>query len=963
MKKRLFIVVLSILCASCCLAQTTLIGQIVDATTSQPVSLDFGYSVSLMNRDTVDVSYGASFLYERLNEASKRETVVKVKAARNDDYMLWISVKGYEPLFYHFTVSKENKGKTIDLGKLLLHRNPKEKVYELGEAVVRAPKLKFYFDKDTLVYNANAYMKQEGGKLSTILQQMAGVEIKPDGQIFARGKQVDVLLLNGKDFFNKDRVTLLANLPAYTVKQVKVYEKKTDLAEGFEREKYRRGQIMDIILKPDYSTATFGNADVGYGTDHRYYTKLFGMSYSKYHRISGYAFSNNINRNEQLRLDGTAQNIDDGLGEKKHHKAGLNYNYDDPKKRFSMSGGVDLLWSNTYRTVFSTSQRFLSQGENYAYNDSRYQPKTFHLQTNHEFNPFANTSYSFVVKPVFSYKYSHEWADAFSAMTQQDVQAMDMNWLDSLKLQRYSQLFSQYGIHRSVYRAKTIGEVTTAGVTLSKHNLLRSERSSWSMEGSWNWYKHDNNNYTQRQIDYLQQNAQNSWQNQYTQDKAERNQVVLSSAYALSISKFGALNLDYKFEHVGYDANHSLFALDALSGWQSADNPALGALPSYHEMLAAIDAQNSYSYFEKQNAHTVSLGYTYQRQRAGVPFPVKLSIAIPLTLESKSLDFAQAGRAERVQRNYQNPGIKVQGTLFTKRKDYIMFSYGYSESAPTMYNLVNIVNTSNPLVQMRGNTALEKQKTHRLIGQYFLRRGLDYHSFTTMNSFLQGKIAMASLYDQQSGQTTFTPQNIDGNYSLGVNVRNNVFLNKMGTSSIGNSLSLDFEQNVDYHSFMGEGISRRSRVLNRIIKEEFSYSQSLWKQQLRLSLSAYCNYLHATSNRADYQRANTFDYGLKFVVNAFLPWSMQLSSDLTSVSRRGYHYAPMNDDQYLWNLRLTKAFGERVQLQVEVNDILGQRKNIFYLQNAQGRVEELYNNLRRYAMLHIVWNIGKKTGR
>jgi len=43
---------------------------------------------------------------------------------------------------------------------------------------------------------------------------------------------VDKLLLNGKDFFNGDKMVLLQNLPAYTVKNVQVYQqdKKDQLA-------------------------------------------------------------------------------------------------------------------------------------------------------------------------------------------------------------------------------------------------------------------------------------------------------------------------------------------------------------------------------------------------------------------------------------------------------------------------------------------------------------------------------------------------------------------------------------------------------------------------------------------------------------------------------------------------------------------------------------------------------------
>ena len=57
---------------------------------------------------------------------------------------------------------------------------------------------------------------------------MPGLTINNDGEILSNGRKVETLLLNGKDFFNNDRKTLLENLPAFMVKHVKVYEKEKD---------------------------------------------------------------------------------------------------------------------------------------------------------------------------------------------------------------------------------------------------------------------------------------------------------------------------------------------------------------------------------------------------------------------------------------------------------------------------------------------------------------------------------------------------------------------------------------------------------------------------------------------------------------------------------------------------------------------------------------------------------------
>ena len=60
--------------------------------------------------------------------------------------------------------------------------------------------------------------------LDALIKQLPDVELKKGGEIFVRGRRVDELLLNGRDFFDNDREIILENLPSYMVQHVKVYE-------------------------------------------------------------------------------------------------------------------------------------------------------------------------------------------------------------------------------------------------------------------------------------------------------------------------------------------------------------------------------------------------------------------------------------------------------------------------------------------------------------------------------------------------------------------------------------------------------------------------------------------------------------------------------------------------------------------------------------------------------------------
>ena len=85
-----------------------------------------------------------------------------------------------------------------------------------------------------------------------------------------------------------------------------------------------------------------------------------------------------------------------------------------------------------------------------------------------------------------------------------------------------------------------------------------------------------------------------------------------------------------------------------------------------------------------------------------------------------------------------------------------------------------------------------------------------------------------------------------------------------------------------------------------------------------------------------------------------------MNTELRSVSRRGYAYDEMNDDEVIWNMGVTKSFKNNITLSLNVVDLLNQHKNVYRVVNAQGRMESVSNVLRSYAMLHFVWQFSKK---
>ncbi len=81
--------------------------------------------------------------------------------------------------------------------------------------------------------------------LDALIKQLPGVELKEGGEIFVNGKKVDFLTLNGKKLFKGNNQVMLENLPYYTVKDIKVFNKKRTLAEQISKGE-GRDYVMDL---------------------------------------------------------------------------------------------------------------------------------------------------------------------------------------------------------------------------------------------------------------------------------------------------------------------------------------------------------------------------------------------------------------------------------------------------------------------------------------------------------------------------------------------------------------------------------------------------------------------------------------------------------------------------------------------------------------------------------------------
>ena len=185
-----------------------------------------------------------------------------IQAPSNGTYRLKISLVGYQKMEREVTLRND---RNQDLGELRMSPD----VVALKEAVVTGRAAQVVVRKDTLVYNPEAFRTPEGSAIEELIKRMPGAEVDEDGNITINGKQVQKILLDGKEFMLGDIETALKNLPISIIQNVKFYDQQSDQSRITGIEDGNKETVLDFTIKKGMNRGYMTNLDLGGGTQHR----------------------------------------------------------------------------------------------------------------------------------------------------------------------------------------------------------------------------------------------------------------------------------------------------------------------------------------------------------------------------------------------------------------------------------------------------------------------------------------------------------------------------------------------------------------------------------------------------------------------------------------------------------------------------------------------------------------------
>ena len=274
--KKLLLYILLFFCCLHTFAQTIeIVGEIEDDFLKVPLS---GVKVSILNPDSTVVVDSAKIVDFRNRNGKLLKVMFSaaVKAEKRD-YLLRATRPGYGDVWESVSVLLPEIVSSVRLEEPIKMR--KERNMALNEVVVKATKVKMYYKGDTLVYDADAFKLPDGSMLDALIRQLPGVTMNDGGEIFVNGRRVDELLLGSRTFFRGNKKVLMENLPYYTVKNLKVYEKQTDKSEALGYDVEPRKYVMDVNLKNEYNQGYIANVEAAGGTEDRWLGRGFLLGF------------------------------------------------------------------------------------------------------------------------------------------------------------------------------------------------------------------------------------------------------------------------------------------------------------------------------------------------------------------------------------------------------------------------------------------------------------------------------------------------------------------------------------------------------------------------------------------------------------------------------------------------------------------------------------------------------------
>ncbi len=172
-----------------------------------------------------------------------------------------------------------------------------ENEIQLDEVIIKSER-PITIKKDTIVFNVSSFINGNEQVVEDMLKKIPGIEIDDTGSIKVNGKEVEKVMIEGDDFFERGYRVLTKNMPSDPINKVEVLKKYSNnkLLKNIEESDRI---ALNLKLKEDAKRVWFGNVELSYGlaSENRYEAKGNLLNFGKKNKYYFLINLNNIGYN------------------------------------------------------------------------------------------------------------------------------------------------------------------------------------------------------------------------------------------------------------------------------------------------------------------------------------------------------------------------------------------------------------------------------------------------------------------------------------------------------------------------------------------------------------------------------------------------------------------------------------------------------------------------------------------
>lgn len=840
------------------------------------------------------------------------------------------------------------------------------KDYEVAEVVVKAMAPRVMVKGDTIQYNASQFKTPEGSVVEELVAKLPGAEIEDDGTIKINGKTVKKILVDGKEFMTGDTQTAMKNLPTSIIDKIKTYDQKSDQARITGIEDGEEETVLDFGIKRGMNKGTMINADLAIGTKDRFAERLFGGIFKDTNKFMLMANANNTN--DQGFSGGGAGRRGfggGGGGDNITKMIGANYNLDI--KNFKMDASLRWNHSDGFTHTESWTESFSARDGKYSDSDNRNHSRSnsWNGQLRLEWTPWENTNIMF--RPSFSYSTNdsrssglssqYNVKDALNSDPVNDKQNNGLNYSESNNWRGMLQINQKLSNN-----GRNINLQLNAGYTDSESQQMTANEVHLYKVMSQLDPANDSIYHTYRYNLTPQKRYNFSAQVSYNEPLADRVYLQFSYKYSYNFNKSDRSSFDFskammRGSNVGVDYSN---IIPEYRNWGAYLDQLAGSYYDYKE-----DSLSRYSEY-RNYIHDFNLTFRVVRDNyqlnAGILFqPQQTRFAQDVWISSQKQDIWVD-----TTRTVFNISPTVDFRYNFSKQHRLRLSYRGSTSQPSMSDLLDVTDNSDPLRITKGNPGLKPSFTQSL--NAFYNNYISNHQQAIMANVrfntTRNSISNAVTYlDDGSGAQVTRPENINGNWDFNAGAMYNTSIDSAGVWFTNVNLDYGFNNRVAFLQVdpSSSSVKNTTRTTNISPRIGLGFRGDWFEVELNGSLRyAHTNNLLQSRNNMD---TKDWRFGTNIQINA--PWGTSLTTNLTYQMRRGYLSDEMNTKELLWNAQISQSFLKNRSLVVSLQlyDILHQQTNISRTISAMQQSERRTNSVMSYGMLHVTYRFNAFGGR